>query len=49
VSEDAAVAAVVMESEQSTEDFVLKHLVREFKDHALEHFVAHLLEASADH
>jgi restriction system protein len=45
VSEDAAVAAVVMESEQSTEDFVLKRLVREFKGHALEHFVAHLLEA----
>lgn len=45
VSEDAAVAAVVMESEQSTEDFVLKRLAREFKGHALEHFVAHLLEA----
>ncbi|CAN7416636.1 restriction endonuclease [Brevundimonas sp. LjRoot202] len=45
VSEDEAVAAVVMESEQSTEDFVLKRLAHEFKGHALEHFVAHLLEA----
>ncbi len=45
VSEDEAVAAVVMESEQSTEDFILKRLARDLKGHALEHFVAHLLEA----
>lgn len=45
LTEDEAVAAVVMESEQSTEDFVLKRLAHEFKGHALEHFVAHLLEA----
>ncbi len=45
VSEDEAVSAVVAESEQSTEDFVLKRLARDLKGHALEHFVAHLLEA----
>lgn len=45
LTEDEAVAAVVMESEQSTEDFVLKRLAHEFKGHAFEYFVAHLLEA----
>lgn len=43
--EGEAVAAVVHESEQSTEDFILKRLAKELKGHALEHFVAALLEA----
>jgi restriction system protein len=45
VPDDQAVAAVVVESEQSTEDFILKRLEQHFKGHALEHFVAGLLQA----
>lgn len=44
-TEDQAIAAVVTESEQSTEDFILKRLEHDFKGHALEHFVAGLLQA----
>lgn len=43
--EDEAIAAVVTESEQSTEDFILKRLEHDFKGHAFENFVAGLLEA----
>ena len=43
--EDEAVVAVVRDSLQSTEDFVLKRLARDFKGHAFEHFVASLLRA----
>lgn len=44
-ADDEAIAAVVVESEQSTEDFILKRLEHDFKGHALEHFVAGLLQA----
>jgi len=44
-TENEAIVAVVEESEQSTEDFILKRLAFDFKGHALEHFVAGLLEA----
>jgi restriction system protein len=43
--DEGQIAAVVTESEQSTEDFILKRLDHDFKGHALENFVAGLLEA----
>ncbi len=45
LADDASVAAVAEEVEETTGDFILKQLAREMKGHALEHFVAHLLEA----
>jgi restriction system protein len=43
VETDETIAVVAAEIEQTTHDFVLKRLAQEFKGHALEHFVAHLL------
>jgi restriction system protein len=42
--EDESIALVAEEIEQTTRDFILKQLTRHLKEHALEHFVAHLLE-----
>lgn len=45
VEEDASVAVVAAEIEDSTRDFVLKRLAEELKGHPLADFVAHLLNA----
>jgi len=42
--EDESIALVAADIEQTTRDFILKQLNRHLKEHALEHFVAHLLE-----
>ena len=44
VSEDASVAAVAADIEETTRDFVLKRLSQELKGLPLEEFVRHLLE-----
>jgi restriction system protein len=45
VTDDETVAAVAEDIEETTRDFILKQLARDLKGHALEYFVAHLLEA----
>lgn len=42
--EDEGIALVAEDIEQITRDFILKQLNRYLKEHALEYFVAHLLE-----
>lgn len=44
VEEDESIALVAGEIEQTTRDFILKQLSQNLREHALEHFVAHLLE-----
>jgi restriction system protein len=44
VGEDATVALVAEEIEQTTSDFILKQLSKELKGHPLAEFVAHLLQ-----
>lgn len=44
MDEDESIALVAEDIEQTTRDFILKQLNRHLKEHALEHFVAHLLE-----
>ncbi len=43
VTQDESVAAVAEDIEETTRDFVLKHLAQEFKGHPFADFVAHLL------
>lgn len=43
-NKDESVSYVVADIEQNTRDFVVKTLAQELKGHALEEFVAHLLE-----
>ena len=45
VADDESVAAVAEDIEETTRDFILKQLARDLKGHALEYFIAHLLEA----
>jgi restriction system protein len=47
--DDATVAYVVEEIEQTTRDFILKQLSQELKGHPLAHFVAHLLQTMGYH
>lgn len=44
-SEDASVAAVTEDIEETTRDFVLKKLAQDLKGHPFSEFVAHLLKA----
>lgn len=44
VTQDESVAAVAEDIEETTRDFILKHLAQELKGHPLAGFVAHLLQ-----
>ncbi len=48
-AEDATVARVVEDIEETTKDFVLKQLARDLKGLAFEGFIAHLLECMGYH